>query len=172
MSTMMKLIIPFLDESLTKEDFDPDTGFFGAFTEDINRPYIEDCIFLMYKVRIKEAFINIMHKMSSLKSLYKEINVTYKGESYVVYAIKITNPEVRHLLKGLRLTKYDDIMKVVRFWNFEAGDVNRFAFDPTTTFNYEGSSVPEEDYVPTLTEIRLKQKAGIPVNRNLSLNLF
>ena len=48
MSLQMKLIIPLLDKSLTKEDISPEAGFVDAYNYDINRPALENCVFLMY----------------------------------------------------------------------------------------------------------------------------
>lgn len=171
MSTMMKLIIPLLDDSFTKEDFTEEAGFVDAFTDDINRPYIENCIFLMYKAdSYTNKSVDTMHKMLGSKCLYNSRLIFINGVGYKLYAISIVNESVRRLLKGLRIPKYSDTMKVIKFWEYKEGDVNTYAFNPTSVVGNIPHSVPEEDYRMTAEEMRQAKKAGIPVNRNLSLS--
>lgn len=170
MSTMLKLIIPLLDETFTKEDFSPEAGFIDAFTEDINKPYIDNCIFLMYSAEFPTSKASdTMHKLRSSKYFYNSRLIYIKGVPYELYAISIVNENVRRLLKGLRISKYEDIMKVIRFWDYKEGDVNTYAFNPTVVAGNLPHSVPEEDYRMTMSEVRQNKKAGIPVIRNLSL---
>lgn len=173
MRTQMKLIIPFLDEEFSKEDFAPETGFLDAFTTDINRPYLDNCIFLMYDINtMSERRVDTMHKLMNLKSLYKTYLIRHNGAVYRIYAISILNPKVRQFKKGLRFSNYQDAIKCIEFWNFEEGDVNTIAFNPTSVYNYSTTSVPEEDYIPTEGELRQNKKAGVSIRKPQPLFVF
>ena len=170
MTTMLKLIIPLLDDSFSREDFTEEAGFVDAFTEDINRPYIENCIFLMYKAdTYTNKAVDTMHKMSESKYLYNFRIIFINGVGYRLYAISIVNEGVRRLLKGLRISNYTDTMKVIKFWEYKEGDVNTYAFNPTAVIGNIPCSVPEEDYRMTAKETRQQKKAGIPVKKTMPM---
>ena len=44
-----KLIIPLLDDNIVLEDVSEESGFVNAFTDDINKPFYDNHIFLLYK---------------------------------------------------------------------------------------------------------------------------
>ena len=47
MSNITKTIIPLIDDDLTLEDFSESTGFEAVYYEDINRPYLDNHIFII-----------------------------------------------------------------------------------------------------------------------------
>lgn len=162
MSTMYKTIIPLLGDCLKKEDFTEDAGFVDVFSEDINRPYLDNHIFLMYKFDTKESswFRNKRFMDSGIVQNSKMMRIN--NTCYIVYAIPIINNQVKRIHKGLNVSTYDDKMKIVKFWNFEEGDVNTLMFKPGATFNYEHKTIPEEDYAEEHAQLRVYKKAGVP----------
>ena len=162
MSTMYKMIIPLLSDCFKKEDFTEEAGFVDAFSEDINRPYLDNHIFLMYKFDTKEStwFRNKRFEESGVIQSSK--TMCTNNTCYTVYAIPIVNSEVKRIQKGLNISKYNDKMKVVKFWNFEEGDVNAQMFKPNATFNHEHKIIPEEDYLEEQSELRVYKKAEVP----------
>lgn len=146
MSTMYKMIIPLLHKDLTKDDVNPDKGFVDIFSEDINRPYYDNCIFLMYKWDTTETSYFRREKFKSLGIVKNERIICINNTYYVVFTITITNPEIKRILKGLKVSNYADKMRIIKFWNFEEGDVNTVMFTSDVMFNYEHKIIPEEDY--------------------------
>ena len=43
-----KLIIPLLDDNIVLEDVSEESGFVNAYTDDINKPFYDNHIFLLY----------------------------------------------------------------------------------------------------------------------------
>ena len=148
MSTMYKLIIPLLDDGFSKEDFTEEAGFLGAYTDNMNTPYITDCIFLVYEFNklTKESYMRNV-KFMELKSIHNKRFARINNKSCYIYAVTIIDPQVKRILKGLKPSNYKTIEKILKFWNFEDGDVNTCCFSPTKTFYYGRASVPEEDYI-------------------------
>ena len=147
MSTMYKMIVPLLHKEITKDDIDPKKGFIGIYSKDTNRPYITDCIFLVYKFDTTENSFFRESKFAEL-GITKNKKLTYiNGICYKVFAIPITNSDIKRLLKGLMVSSYDNKSRIIKFWNFDEGDINKIMFTPGSTFNYEESSIPEEDYM-------------------------
>ena len=48
-------ILPLIDDSITLDDISINSGFINAYTEDINRPYLEDKVFLLYDSKVNTA---------------------------------------------------------------------------------------------------------------------
>ena len=44
-----KLIVPLLDDNIVLEDVSEESGFVNAYTDDINKPFYDNHIFLLYK---------------------------------------------------------------------------------------------------------------------------
>ena len=80
---LAKLIIPLLDDNITREDVSPNSGFVGIYTEDINKPYLDNHIFLLYdsEVNTIEA-MNRHKKFKLLDDIYKNcVTATYTNDS-------------------------------------------------------------------------------------------
>jgi hypothetical protein len=159
MSLQMKLIIPLLDKEITKEDLSPEAGFIDAYSYDINRPAIENCIFLMYDADSRTDEANRRYgKFEKLSTLRSSKVIYVDKKAYIVYAFVIIDTDIKNLLKGVRHTKNASYLRFVQFWGTGDGVVNHYLLVPTTCFNYEARSVPEEDYRPTLDELWAIQK--------------
>ena len=155
MSLQMKLIIPLLDKEITKEDLSIEAGFIDAYNCDINRPALDDCIFLLYDAnKHTEASNKRFSKFEKLKTIRSHKIIYVNNKPCSVYAFVIINNDIRNLLKGLRHTKTSSYTRFVQFWGADDGVVNRYIVFPTEPFNYEARSVPEADYQYTLSEVR------------------
>lgn len=149
MSTQMKLIIPLLDKSIKKEYLSQRAGFVNAFTWDKNKPYIDNCIFLMYERTSKDplsqerAFV-----FSGLASLYKMYCIRVKGKVYIIYAISIINKDIHNFLQGFRHSDHNTFIRILQFW--DGSDINVLKYLNKSLLDYacSGESVPEEDYNP------------------------
>ena len=162
MSLLYKLIIPFLDENITKEDISPEAGFVDAYCRDINRPYLEHFIFLLYDAQIntKEAHLREI-KFSKLKTIHSKKIYVKDNHYYYVYAFPIINPAIDNLLLGIRPTTIESNIVLVKFYGIEDVDIINYLFKGSTWGNLN-STLPEEDYVPTISDIRNMKKGRAP----------
>ena len=167
MSTQMKLIIPLLDNSIKKEYLTEEAGFVNAYTWDKNKPYIDNCIFLMYKtppeteLSKERAFI-----LSGLSSLYKMYYIKSNNNYYLVYAISIIDKDIRQLLKGLRHTKQTSFSRILQFWGGDDLQVLKYLNKNLSSYTCTGESVPEEDINPMLSEYNIqKNPQGLVISR-------
>ncbi len=152
MSNMMKLIIPLLDEALVKEDFTKEAGFVNAYMFDKNRPYLDNHIFLVYKLPIqgKEAFnreVNFSTKCTNIQGFtVQEIN----GEPYKIYAFPILNSDIKRILEKREKPKYTkSSIRILAFWRGYDDDVNAIMLtNKPERIGLDWNSVPEYDYKP------------------------
>ena len=167
MSTQMKLIIPLLDESIKREYLTEEAGFVNAYTWDKNNPYIDNCIFLMYKtppttkLSKERAFT-----LSGLKTLYKMYYINANNYYYLIYAISIIDKDVKQFLKGLRHTKQSTFSRILQFWGGDDLQVLKYLNHNLSSYTCTGESVPEEIVNLTLSEYKQqKNPQGLVINR-------
>lgn len=148
----MKLIIPLLDEALVKEDFTKEAGFVNAYMFDKNRPYLDNHIFLVYKLPIqgKEAFnreVNFSTKCTNIQGFtVQEI----KGEPYKIYAFPILNSDIKRILEKREKPKYTkSSIRILAFWRGYDDDVNAIMLtNKPERISLDWNSIPEYDYKP------------------------
>lgn len=153
MSTQLKLIIPLLDENITKDDFTKATGFVGGYTYNKNIPSLLSHIFLLYESH-NGTYENakVIEKLSKLKSLYSRKTIRIGGKFYILYTLCLVGPTLKKLLQGIPSFKEEDIKKTLKFWNMEEDDVNRILLGIDPLLRIDNTSVPEEDYsIPDIT---------------------
>lgn len=160
----MKLIIPLLDDSLTKEDFSKSAGFIEGYTYNKNNPNLLSHVFLLYK-RDRDTYENAktIEKLNNLKSLYKWKTIRVGGKFYILYTISLVGPTLKKLLQGIPSFNEEDIKKTLKFWNMEEDDVNRILLGINPLLVIDNTSVPEEDYsIPDITtEFGYKESLAI-----------
>lgn len=163
MSYHLKFIIPLLDEGITIDDLSPNAGFVDAFTDDINRPYLDRHIFLLYvdTLDTKEAYDRTI-KFKSFKSLYNTVTVRIKGILCRVYAFCVTNPAINHITKNTFMLSDSDKLRILRFWKTTDADINEFFVKSidTVLHSFNRSSVPEWDYEKLYVRIQNKKGPG------------
>lgn len=163
MSYHLKFILPLLDNEITVEDLSPKAGFVDAFTDDINRPYLDNHIFLLYvaNLNVKESY-NRTIKFKSLKSLYNVIDVRIKGVLCKLYTFCITNPAINYITKNLFMLSNADKLRILTFWKSKDTDVNEFFVNNIDTIihSFNKSSVPEWDYENLYNRIQNKKGPG------------
>ena len=124
-----KYIIPLLDDNLVKEDICVDTGFVNAYTEDVNRPWHSNNIFLLYKVEnTYQAFITFkkLTKLDTLKTWYP---LRIKGKSYRMFVFQKCNSSyIKELINvGASFGNVKAMKSYIDFWkNFSVEDVKPF----------------------------------------------
>lgn len=153
MSTQIKLIIPLLDENITKNDFSKESGFVNAYVYNKNKPDLLSHLFLLYdgENRTYEK-AKIIEKFSKLKSLYSQKAMWIGGHYYLLYTLTLIGKKMRDLLQGIPSFEEEDVVKTLKFWNLEENDVNRILLGIDPSLSTDDTSVPEEDYsIPDIT---------------------
>ena len=153
MSTQIKLIIPLLDPSITKDDLSEEAGFVDGYLYDTNRPSLVDNIFLMYNantsdikaVRREEKFKNSPYLKSK-----KLINIDDK--CYIIYAFTIINNDIRLLKRGLPLSTIKNSNRILSFWEGKDSSVNKAMLWTTEPYSLQLEQVPEADYYPSKSD--------------------
>lgn len=161
MSILEKLIIPLLSESITKEDVSKEAGFFHLYTSDINRPYMDKCIFLLYdtETNTKESRLR-EYKFRSLKEISYSKCIRINKKYYILYVFPIINKDIERFKNGLRHNSKDGFIRILKFWNGSDEYINKYLMGTLLSYDHTDISVPEEDYVVTLQEKRLNKKGG------------
>lgn len=171
MSTRLKLVIPFIDKNITPKDFSIISGFIDAYRFDVNRPSIQDCIFLMYdnSIRTKES-ADRYFRFKDMQSLQNIKTYRINGKSYTVYAFKITNPTLLSCLNNFcNVLKYS---RVLQFWGVSDG---KFVDDITKGLEdipEDISSVPECDYLPDLINVIKTHKLRVTTHNRVATLFF
>jgi len=170
-SLHFKLIIPLLDNSITKNNLSTKAGFVDAFSADINRPYLDNHIFLLYAYNVltNEAF-DTYKKLKSAKGLYGVYKFKIKGIPFIMFAFTITNKTIKNIMSGAVALSDVEKMRVFAFWNLQDSDINRYMLNSTYAWNskFVNNVIPEEDYQPD-TEIFWDKKSGALQYRSVPL---
>lgn len=159
MSLQLKLALPLIDEGLKTKHLSEKTGFINAFSWNKNKPYIDNCIFLMYSNDIHNEY-TVLRDMDllSMESFYGKDYITSGGKNYVIYMFTITNNDAKNrILKGLRHLDGKSWQRICKFWNHTDDLVNKYLAGVPITFACADSGVPEADYF--LTDEDLDKKA-------------
>ena len=144
-------MIPLLDDNITLEDISPRSGFINAYTEDINRPYLENKIFLLYdsKVNTVES-LNRFRKFSYLDTLYNIRYIQINKHPYTVYCFNnpVYSKDIDSLTKIGKTITTKANLEINRFWNnVPVPDlVNRLFYRDYRIGESIRATLPEEDY--------------------------
>lgn len=146
MSNITKVIIPLVDDKLSLEDFSNKEGFEDIYFEDINRPYLDDHIFLMYNWSDNKS-TKIFYKFRNLKSFYGYKIIYINRVPHVVY-IFTSNSLINRLKRGTAILRDINKLRILQFWQFKDAWVALNVARGTVTSDPPVGSVPEEDYLP------------------------
>ena len=171
MSKTDKLIIPLLDENITLDDISAEAGFIGIYSEDINRPYLDNHIFLLYDLAntTTKAYVRDK-KLRSSKYLYGVYNVKIIGNEFVMYVFNIVSNTIKNIKRNAFVFTDKEKMRIFTFWNFTDSDINSFLLNPLyfIGIGFVRAVVPEEDYKPSY-ELVYDKKSGALHYRNVPL---
>lgn len=157
MSLNDKLIIPLINDNITASDISTEAGFVNIFYTDVNRPYLDNNIFLLYlnDVDTKESS-DRMSKFITFDNLYARYFIKIKGVSLTLYVFTINNIAIKKLKCNSRMFTKKDILRILSFWNFKDEDINDFTINQSNVSTFQpfcNKSVPEEDYIPELKPV-------------------
>lgn len=145
MSNIIKAIIPLVDESITLDDIKEDTGFVDCYLEDINRPYLDNHVFLLYKWG-NPMSTKVFYNFKKAKSFYGYNIIYINGESYIVYTFT-SNENIKRLSNGNILLGDCLKLRILRFWQFTDKWVTFNIMRGTIICDPPSGKVPEGDYV-------------------------
>ena len=150
MANITKLILPLIGDFIKPSDLDTsdNSGFVDAFIEDVNRPYLRDKIFLMYRVNVPVSVMVLRdYFFRESGKLYEKRSITINGISYFLYAFSILEKDVLDIFKGQPPKKDGNYLKIIKFWNFNDEFINEFTCHRHLLFKTDGkdTQVPEED---------------------------
>ena len=146
MSNIAKVILPLVDNDISLDDISEKTGFIAMYTEDINRPYLDDHIFLLYNWSDKKS-TEVFYKFRELPSFYGYKIIYLKGVPYVVYTFT-SNSLINRLKKGTAILRDINKLRVLQFWQFKDAWVSLNVMRGTVAGDPLQDVLPEEDYMP------------------------
>lgn len=158
MSIHMKLIIPLLGFDFKKEDLDPSNGFMEAYSYDINRPSLDNHIFLMYDSTVTNESIERDERFKQMPSFYSRRDVWIGGHLFICYTFVIINKVIKNIKSNSCIIPENGLLRIYKFWNFTDDELNHFMFDNTylISHQFKEAVVPEwdykEDYILTYDE--------------------
>lgn len=147
MSTFERTIVPLIDSELELKDFDEDTGFVGAYVEDVDRPYLDNHVFLLYRWTddIRKRTL-IFYKFRELKSFHSYRIIYIDGQPMIVYTFT-SNMDINHLKRGGNVIRDVSKQRILQFWNFTDSWITLNVMRGTIAGS-PSSPLPLEDYMP------------------------
>ena len=165
MSRHFKAIIPLLGESITMDDIDTKKGFRGMFSYDINRPYLDNHVFLVYSRVTTGTSIERDKRLKSLFCFYNRKVIKIKGISFLCYCFVCYKPSIKAILSNKWCISDSDKLRIFKFWDFTDDSINDYMLHPSDILfseTYEPVVIPEWDYVEEYEDFCL----DIPVQEN------
>lgn len=146
MSNIAKVIIPLIDDGISLDDISEKSGFVSMYTDDINRPYLDNHIFLMYNWDdIKST--DVFYKFRKLPSFYGYRIIYLKGVPHIVYTFT-SNSLINRLKRGTAILRSINKSRVLQFWRFKDAWVSLNVTRGTVAGDPIRDALPEEDYMP------------------------
>lgn len=108
-------VLPFLFKD--KNIFCNEYGFINAFAADINRPWLENHIFVLFKYDINKIDA-IDTELMNHECFYDKKNIMIDKMLYTEYMFIVNNPTINIILNGeVSSLSFDSKQKIVLFWN-------------------------------------------------------
>lgn len=175
LNLVAKTIVPLLSDDIIAEDLSDESGFVGAFTDDINVPFLDDKIFLMYdESKMTEASLNRYLKFEEITNIHSKRYVQINKKDFIIYAFnRINNRYIENILKGSNLIKTEDKISIYNFWRNIPGHCfnHELLYDSFRIGNDNKRTIPEEDYYPSLFE-DTKENSLVVDNDRQAIFLF
>lgn len=154
MANVIKLIVPLLDKSFEKEDISEESGFVEGYLQDINRPYLDNHIFLLYDGKLDTvAKLKRDEKIRKMPTLYGRYTIHIKNVPYLLYVFSIINKSINFIRScGSRPLNEKDFINIQKFWMFEDPFITSLITSQYKTTDIDGLIVPEEDYAPDIED--------------------
>lgn len=151
-------ILPFIFEK--KDILFHKYGFVNAFLEDINKPWLDNHIFILFKTCSISS--SIENELKSNKYYYDTKQIVIDNISYDEYIFTIPT-EYKKVINSFKTFSYDvltteDKIKILKFWDcFDFAHINELL---NTNIEYkplkEKEIIPEEDPLDEFNDITSK----------------
>lgn len=132
-------------------------GFVNAFLEDINRPWLDNHIFILYKTCSISS--SIEDDMKKNKYYYDTYQIVIDNQFYNEYVF-IIPPEIKITVDSFKQFSYNVLsaenkMKILKFWNcFDFEHIYKLLHDDNEFHALEGiETIPEEDPIDEFNQI-------------------
>lgn len=167
MSRHFKAIIPLLGDTVKLEDIDTKKGFVGAYSYDINRPSLDQHVFLMYVYIVTPFFLERDARLKQLPTFRSRRTVHIKDFCLVCYTFGNNIEPIRNIISDSWLLDDKDKLRIFKFWNFLDDDINWYMLHPEEkifgeTFKQvvvpEWDCPKEERFMPSLYVYKGKQQ--------------
>lgn len=146
MSELKKVITPLIDTGISIEDISESEGFVDIFFEDINRPYLDNHVFLLYDWGKKKS-TKVFYKYKNLSSFYGYKVMYIEGKPYILYAFT-SNGLINRLKRGIAILRDVNKQRILQFWQFKDAWITLNVMRGTITCDPPEDYVPEEDFMP------------------------
>ena len=152
MSQTEKLLIPLIDENITKDDIE-NIKFLGVYTEDINSPGI-DYVYLVFIYDINNIHMNLG---------INGIDYTRRIGDCLYHIFKYPkSTDLKRLLNGeYQLISNEAISKIHNFWKNTDEITANYPFARVITKEKYNKTIPEEKYIP-LRKSKKPQEFTVP----------
>lgn len=163
MSDLIKIAIPLINDNISLSDINEKTEFYNAYLYNKNKPFLDNHIFLLYKMNDwSEEKIKTFKKLKSINNFYGCFDFYKDGNLYKLFIF--TSNKTINLLKEGKISLTDSQkIKVLKFWNFND---NLMYIRFMNNINYINPNtleeIPEEDYLLGLDE--QKMGSGITID--------
>lgn len=141
-------LLPLIDSTTSFSDYTK-AGFINLYTDDINRPYINDKIFLVFN-SAKLRSSNLFSQLKSNSLFYNDYSIRVKGEwCAVLVFIKPINHkyEISVMQKTPQLITYTTKITILNYWQLDINSLmHKALFDGFEIKNFY-QHLPEEDLI-------------------------
>lgn len=147
-----RYILPFLfkDKTYFADEYD----FINAYISDINVPFYDNHVFILFKYN-PEEYDHIENYMKNNSRYFSRREVFIDGVFYLEY-IYIVTPDIKEVINSIKEGLYhaltvDNKSKIIKFWNnldlsYLRG-LLEFMPKKCKTLEEQGEIVPEQDLV-------------------------
>lgn len=157
MTLKEKCVLPVVISDITKEDISKEVKFIKVAFSDINKPMIQDCIFLMYEYDFTAAFTKLTKKFEKEPSYYSSYPYLKNGIRYIIFAFKIIDKHNVNYIKD-SLFEFISILDKFKIINLFPNDLHLFTILFSGTNDKEPlSKIEEEDFTMSYDDIIIKK---------------
>lgn len=145
------LALLFNDKDLSKGEIKIN-GFLDVFFDDIERPYLDNHVFIMYDTnKVDGDYVRLLSKIENMPNYYSSYNIMISGVWYKVFCFTL-NPKYKKefdLLKKGKLTSIKSLTKsTILEYNFdEIADLSIFMSEDIPELE---KIIPEQDFIPEM----------------------
>lgn len=133
------------------------SGFINAYLEDINRPYLEDKLLIIIKIKNTVECYDLMDKFEALDIYHSKYYTRINRERYMIYVFTLL-PTIKKEVNKLKCHDCVNLLfcskcKIIDFWENKSSGLeskNLFNVRRIDNIHYKPDVIPEEDYLPNL----------------------